>query len=258
MSSTQGKTGSMKRRVTLLGHRGGAAGRFPENSLSAFESGLKSGADILEMDVHLTLDDEVVVAHDPVFIGGDGVTRQIAATTADEISSFAPSIPTLPTVLERFPTERFNIDLKVDSSALVESVVDLIRTARAVQRTVVASFLPSALEYARAAGPEFVTSTHPGEVKRMLLSHLVRGRPASPARYIQVPVKHGIVPIVTRGFVDFAHRHGYDVHVWTINDPRDAIRLAGIGVDGIVTDDVAAIDTALTRHGYRNTEHHNE
>lgn len=252
--STQRKTGSLARRVVLLGHRGGAAGNFPENSLSAFDFGLKSGADILEMDVHLTHDGAVVVAHDPAFTGLDGVTRRFDECTADEVSSLSPSIPTFATVLERFPTGRFNIDLKVDSPSLVESVIDLIRTARAVQRTILASFLPSTLEYARSAGPEFVTSTHPSEVKRMLVSHLFRRRPASPARFIQVPVKHGVVPIVTRRFVDFVHRHGYDVHVWTINEPRDALQLARIGVDGIVTDDVAAIDAALTHHGYRNTE----
>jgi glycerophosphoryl diester phosphodiesterase len=258
LKPTQRKADRSKRRVVVLGHRGGAAGQFPENSLSAFTTGLKNGADILEMDVHLTVDNEVVVAHDPVFTGIDGVSRQISASTAAEVATFAPAIPMLSAVLERFPSGRFNIDLKVDSLSLVEGVIDLVRRSRAVQRTVIASFIPSILEYARAAGPEFVTSTHPDEVKRMLISHLFRRRPKSPARFIQVPLRHGLVPIVTPRFVDFAHRHGYDVHVWTINEPRDAIRLARIGVDGIVTDDVTAIDTALKYQGYRNTERHND
>jgi glycerophosphoryl diester phosphodiesterase len=32
------------------------------------------------------------------------------------------------------------------------------------------------------------------------------------------------------------HRVDVEVHVWTINDPMDMVRLFDLGVDGIVTD----------------------
>ena len=46
-----------------IAHRGGA-GCFPENTLVAFKGALALGADWLELDVHLSADGEVVVAHD--------------------------------------------------------------------------------------------------------------------------------------------------------------------------------------------------
>ena len=46
-------------------HRGGA-GLWPENTLEAFGRALALGVSTLELDVHLTAQDDVVVAHDPV------------------------------------------------------------------------------------------------------------------------------------------------------------------------------------------------
>src|SRR4051812_16548947 len=48
----------------LIAHRGGA-GLAPENTQPAFEAALaRYRADMLELDVHLTLDGELVVSHD--------------------------------------------------------------------------------------------------------------------------------------------------------------------------------------------------
>ena len=55
------RTGS--RRVELQGHRG-ARGLAPENTLVAFDLALRLGVDTLELDVHLTRDDRLVVHHD--------------------------------------------------------------------------------------------------------------------------------------------------------------------------------------------------
>jgi glycerophosphoryl diester phosphodiesterase len=53
---------------------------------------------------------------------------------------------------------------------------------------------------------------------------------------VQVPVRHGPVPLVTRRFVATAHRRDLQVHVWTINDADEMHRLLDLGVDGIMTD----------------------
>jgi glycerophosphoryl diester phosphodiesterase len=42
--------------------------------------------------------------------------------------------------------------------------------------------------------------------------------------------------LVTPSFLRMVHQKGLELHVWTINDAHDMVRLLEMGVDGIVTD----------------------
>jgi len=58
------KTVTAKRTIEVQGHRGDR-GNFPENSISAFLSAVKKGADVVELDVVISKDQKVVVSHEP-------------------------------------------------------------------------------------------------------------------------------------------------------------------------------------------------
>ena len=47
-----------------IAHRG-LAGLIPENTIPALETGVYSGADLVELDVVFTKDDRLLVMHDP-------------------------------------------------------------------------------------------------------------------------------------------------------------------------------------------------
>jgi glycerophosphoryl diester phosphodiesterase len=57
-----------------------------------------------------------------------------------------------------------------------------------------------------------------------------------PCEAFQVPEYSGNLHVVTRRFVDNAHAHNMDVHVWTVDEEEDMRRLLDLGVDGIITD----------------------
>ncbi|HEU5394401.1 MAG TPA: glycerophosphodiester phosphodiesterase family protein, partial [Candidatus Methylomirabilis sp.] len=61
--------GGRLRPFDVQGHRG-ARGLVPENSLPAFERALQLGVDTLELDLHFTRDQQVVVFHDPTLTAG--------------------------------------------------------------------------------------------------------------------------------------------------------------------------------------------
>ena len=63
------------------------------------------------------------------------------------------------------------------------------------------------------------------------------GTPPTPGpQALQVPAHFRDAPLVTPAFVDHAHAHGIEVHVWTINDEGEMHRLLDMGADGLVTD----------------------
>src|SRR3990172_8600066 len=62
------------------------------------------------------------------------------------------------------------------------------------------------------------------------------GAVALEAEALQIPRFYRGVPVVTRRFVETAHRSGVAVHVWTVNQPGEMRRLLDLGVDGLITD----------------------
>jgi glycerophosphoryl diester phosphodiesterase len=66
---------------------------------------------------------------------------------------------------------------------------------------------------------------------------------------LQVPVRRGMIEVVTPGFVRRAHALGLVVHVWTVNEPAEMRRLLQLGVDGIVTDRADLLRDVLQERG---------
>ena len=57
-----------------------------------------------------------------------------------------------------------------------------------------------------------------------------------PMQALQVPQRVGALEVVTKDFVETAHKLNLKVHVWTINDPDRMRQLIELNVDGIMTD----------------------
>ncbi|HUS96773.1 MAG TPA: glycerophosphodiester phosphodiesterase family protein [Hyphomicrobiaceae bacterium] len=49
--------------MELQGHRG-ARGVLPENSIPSFKSAIQTGADSLELDIGMSRDKQIIIAHD--------------------------------------------------------------------------------------------------------------------------------------------------------------------------------------------------
>jgi glycerophosphoryl diester phosphodiesterase len=55
--------------------------------------------------------------------------------------------------------------------------------------------------------------------------------------------------LVDARFVSEAHNRGVQVHVWTVNERDEMIRLLDLGVDGIMTDRPAVLREVLESRG---------
>ena len=241
-------------RPLVFGHRGGAK-IGPENTLLAFARGLAAGADGFECDVRLSSDGVPVVIHDPTLDRTTDTTGPVSALTADALARvdatcrFQPGapayaatevvgVPTLQSVLERFPGARVIIELKDPLDALARAVAGLVGALAAERRVCVGSFNRAVLETVRAVAPGIVTSASLHEARRTLARSWLPIPRFGPAAYraFQVPERSGRLHVVRPAFVRQAHREGALVQVWTVDHPRDVDRLLGYGVDGIISD----------------------
>jgi glycerophosphoryl diester phosphodiesterase len=241
------------RRPLVFAHRGGCA-LGPENTLAAFDLGLQAGADGLELDVHLSADGVPVVHHDETLERTTSGSGPVAAHTAAELArvdagyrfeldgSFpfrdrGVGIPSLREVLHRYPDVPIVIELKTEAVVLGDAVAREVREANAVDRVCVAGFGGGSVAAARRALPGVASSATRDEVRRAVLRGLagLRVRRAPYGGY-QVPEREGRIRIVSPRFVRRAHRAGFKVHVWTVDDEADMRRLLGWGVDGLISD----------------------
>jgi glycerophosphoryl diester phosphodiesterase len=154
-----------------MGHRGAEA-LAPENTMAAFEAGLKAGADMLELDVQLTADDRVVVFHDFTLGRKTSDSRWVRDVTWEEMrqldigSWFDPHyadqrVPLLEEVLAwakgRVP---LCIDLKTGfafNHRLEERVVELVERNQMVDKVVITAWDQFALRRIKVLKPEIAT-----------------------------------------------------------------------------------------------------
>lgn len=235
-------------------HRGGAADG-DENTVAAFERCVKIGYRYIETDVRSTADGVAVVFHDGDLRRLAGVETEIGALTWADLSTIRvggeQAVPRLDDVLAAWPDLRFNIDAKEEP--VLAPLAETIRRAGAIDRVLVAAFSDKRLRWIRGElGPKLATSLGPGETGRLRLASLAgRGMlgltPGVPA--VQVPVRFGVVPVVDRRFVRYAHRLGVQVHVWVVDEPAEMARLLDTGVDGIMTDRIEVLRDVLRGRG---------
>jgi glycerophosphoryl diester phosphodiesterase len=119
---------------------------FIENTLPSMEAAFAAGADVVELDVHLTPDKQFAVMHDWTVdcrTEGEGVTEELDMAylktldvgygyTADDGKTFplrgkgTGLMPTLPEVLTRFPDKQFLINFKSNRAEEGEALARLV------------------------------------------------------------------------------------------------------------------------------------
>jgi len=232
-------------------HRGGAS-EAPENTMPAFEHAVKLGYRYIETDVHVTSDGVLLAFHDDVLdrvTDGTGRVDQLPWATVQQakVDGREP-IPLLEDLLGTWPELRVNIDPKHDGA--VPALAEVLQRCDAVDRVCIGAFSDRRLARVRALlGPRVCTALGPRSIARLRASSF--GVPAGrlPSPCAQVPVAARGVTLVDSRFVTGAHKRGIDIHVWTIDDRDEMVRLLDLGVDGIMTDRPAVLREVLESRG---------
>lgn len=263
----------LDRRVIAYAHQGGAWER-PSSTLFAIRNALEAGATGIELDVHATLDGELVVCHDRTVdrtTNGSGEIARMPYAEIRELDNaywFVPGADVTPglgdsdypyrgrapedrdfavatlaealTLIGEHPGVVVNLDIKQTAPEVTpyeEELASEIATLADVSNVIVASFNDNATNSFRTFGAGIDTSAGTVATAELWRSvHQGEAIPRVPFVALQVPASHLGLEVVDSLLVDRAHDAGIAVHVWTINDRAEMERLLDLGVDGIITD----------------------
>ena len=255
----------------VVAHRGDSA-HHPENTFASFDRALAIGADALEFDLRVTRDGVAVVIHDATVDRTTSGTGAVAEMTLADLraldagSRFTPDggathpfarrglvVPTFAEMLERYREIPLLIEVKVPEA--VAETRRLITEHGARDRVLLDSTDHGAVEPFRADG--HTTGASMKDVLALLRRACLPGAPARlPYEALCIPRWYNGIPVPVGRLASVARRAGTTTHVWTVNDPHVAASLWRMGVNGIITDDPAAMLSlrASLARGEQNAE----
>lgn len=227
--------------TAVYAHRGDTTSST-ENTLEAFAEARRKGADGVELDVRRSADGALVVHHDAE-VPGRG---PIAALAVRDLPDY---VPLLSEALAACHGMTVNVEIKNSpadpgydpTEAISSAVASAVADSGESDHVLVSSFQVATLAALRAADPSLAVGLLVGwQADAGAALEL-----ASERRYQAI---HPFLTQVDQALVERAHHAGLAVNVWTVNAPEDLERMAGLGVDAIITD---RLEEALAAVGRR-------
>ncbi|ORV19200.1 glycerophosphodiester phosphodiesterase family protein [Mycobacterium celatum] len=275
--------------VGLLGPAPTAAAQQPDFDVVAHRGGaaaLEIGVSTLEFDIGITKDHQPVVWHDqdlqlqkctdtgPASAADPQypyVGKLVHELTLAQIRTLdcGDRIATLPEIFALSDSYRadvrYDIETKVDPEQptataspqeFVDVIVAAVRAAGKTDRVEIQSFDWRTLPMVRQAEPSIPVvalwnqaTWQPDSPWLAGINPAVVGDPVIAARMIGASIVSPAYSLVDKPFVDRAHALGLKVLPWTINDTATMRQQIDDGVDGIITDDPAALRAVMADLG---------
>ena len=235
----------------IIAHRG-ASGYAPENTLSAIDFAMKSDAQMIEIDVHLSKDGHVIVIHDETVDRTSNGSGKVNEMTLDELrqldvgswfsDEFAgEKMPTLQEVMNMINGEK-KLLIEIKSGVKIHPEIDrkvaeAILDAGALDWCIVQSFDTSTLKEFNRQWPE-ITLHKLIVFKFRFLPLAFDGsiNSFSNKKYSFVNAINPHFKFINRRFVKNRQKAGFKVNVWGGKAPDSYDQIRYLPVDGYITD----------------------
>jgi len=234
----------------IIAHRG-ASFIAPENTIAAVKLGYKLDADAVEVDIHLSQDNQLMVIHDKTTQRTTAENRKIDETAAEELRKLeagswkddkfgGEKIPFLQEVLNVVPKGK---KLVVEIKSGIETVnflQQLLEKSSKSKQLIIISFNKETIIQAKKAMPE---------IPAYWLLHSFLHTSADNA--IKVAKENNLqglnlnYQLVDKDLMKKMKDNDLETYVYTVNDAETAKKLFYLGVKGITTDRPGWIQEAL-------------
>lgn len=218
----------------VVAHRAGPT-PAAENTLGALALTLQTEAEYAEIDVQLSRDSVVVVAHDLDLMRMAGSPVRISYADYDSLQKiFKQQHARNARVQSRIYTLRdfldaskdriqLMVELKKGGPALIENVLSLIRQKKMIGETTIISMNMDAIQRIKKRESRidvgYVSAYSIGQISQLPVELLALNHQS-----------------ITHQVVNKAHKQNIKVYAWTVNSASVMAKMIEAGIDGIITD----------------------
>ena len=229
--------------MRIFAHRG-YSGKYPENTMLAFEGALKLSVNGIELDVHKTKDGKLAAIHDEsidrTFLG-TGLVKDYDLRDLKKLENrdekFRENIDSIIGTLEEvillvsFKDDFvLNIELKTDVihyNGIEEDVLEMLDSYDMIENTIISSFNHESLKICKKINKNIKTAVLYSEPIEDIVNY---------AKELGVYAIHPDYKLVDKSLIKKCHENNILVNAYTVNEKEDIERLIEEGIDGIITD----------------------
>jgi glycerophosphoryl diester phosphodiesterase len=213
----------------IIAHRG-ASGHAPENTLLSYRRALDFGAQMIELDVHETLDGQLVCIHDSTVDRTTDGSGEVHDFTYNELRDLdageGERIPLLEDVL-KFASGKLQVNIELKVIGVEKNLLDILDRLEMLSNVLISSFIHGILATVRNLNEHVLTAILISKPMDELVGYALDFNANAINPHYQ---------LVSPKLLEQSHDLGLKVYPWTINDSTIMHELVSVGVDGIITD----------------------
>ncbi len=235
--------------VENIAHRG-FSGKYPENTLIAFQKAIEIKADMIELDVTLSKDRIPIIIHDDTLertTNGKGKIRNTSFKKLRELDAGSwknikfknEKIPTLEEVLLLIKKRKIKLNIEIKTSAydkklsnscIEKKTITLIQKYNLINRIVISSFEPkillrlrklsSKIKLALLIDPDFAKL----KIDPIAFTKQIRGVSLNMHK-----------SQINSSIFDNAKKQKFPIYIYTINSEKEILNAIDANISGIFT-----------------------
>lgn len=225
--------------IFVTAHRGANA-ECPENTILAFQTAVDVGADLIEMDIHKTTDDDIVVIHDSTTKRVGNVALSVDDSSLADLQQVElgkdQRIPTLDEVFAEFKG-KIGFVIEIKAKDLTDLLLEKITKHDVADSCIIISFKHEELSKFKQKNSEIPVAALDPTGGGWLTTWLLKSRIVESAVDNGFDGLHPLHNLMNKKFIDRAHKKNLFVNAWTADTKKSWKRLINADIDGITTND---------------------
>lgn len=241
----------------IVAHRGSSKDA-PENTIPAFKLAWKQNSDAIEGDFFLTKDGEIICTHDKAtkrfnkknLVIKDNLLADLQKLDVGAWHSKKFAGTKMPTIADVFATipegKQIYIEIKCGPEIVPKLLQEIEKSGLKDEQIVVISFNSSVIKKLKEMAPQFTANWLSG-FKRGVTGKLKPTLEDALAtlKSIKADGFSSSRKGITKDFIKRVKEAGFQYHVWTVDNPNEAKKLADWGAESITTNVPAVIRSSL-------------